>query len=331
MVAEFLARADAGDRRGAMARTRELAAGGVSPEEILATIAAVQYEVGLRWQAGMWTIAQEHAATAVSEAALTALPPADPAPPGAPRVALLCGDGEWHVLPVRLFAEQLERAGAVVHFFGGSVPPEHVVQTLPTLRVDAVAVSCTLCVNLPGTARTIAAAHACGLPALVGGAAVRGRPDRVRAIAGDASPVDAAEALAYVVRWRQDGRPTPPPRHGRGEGGALLQHLDAIVSDAYSSLAAAYPAVREYEDLRMQYLREDLAHHVRYLATAAEVGDPSIYVEMVVWLTDLLLARGIPVEAVLASIDVFTRVLTVRGFKDSIGVLERARSELLAP
>lgn len=331
LVKEFLARAEAGDRRGARVRVRELSSHGVAAEAILALIAAVQYEVGLRWQAGMWTVAQEHAATAVSEVAVAALPVASVPDVEAPRVGVVCADGEWHVLPARLFAEQLERTGVAVYFLGGSIPPGHLVETLPTLRLDALAVSCTMPLHLPGAGRTVAAAHACDVPVLLGGAAVSGRPERVAAVGGDALPDDSAEVAAYVDDWRTSGRPTPPPRRGPGHGGALLQQLGAIVVEALAELTKTYSAARDYSDEQLERTREDLAQHVRYLGVAEEIGDELIYVEMVAWLTDLLLARGVQLEAVIAGLDGLSRVLALRGLDHFKPVVQRARVELLRP
>lgn len=331
LVTEFLARAETGDRRGALARIRELVTGGMPVDGVLATLAATQYEVGLRWQAGMWTVAQEHAATAVCEAAVGGLPAPDPPPADAHRVAVVCGDGEWHVLPARLFAERLERRGLSVLFLGGSVPPSHLVETLPAHQLDAVAVSCTLSLNLPGAARTTAAAHACGLPALVGGVAVTGHPHRATAIGGDATPKDAAEAVAVLDRWQRDGRPALLRGRPRGEGGALLSQLDAIVTDIHTDLLDAYPAVRDYDEHQTELTLEDLAYHVRYLAAAEDIGDPSIYIDMVTWLTDLLLARNVPLEAMTATLEILQRVLTLRGFRRFTPVIEQAHESLLAP
>ena len=65
------------------------------------------------------------------------------------------------------------------------MPDDHLRRRLETRDVDLLAVSCTVPVNLSGAAKCVAAAHAVGLPVLVGGRAFAGRTQRADAIGAD--------------------------------------------------------------------------------------------------------------------------------------------------
>lgn len=65
--------------------------------------------------------------------------------------------------------------------------------------------------------------------------------------------------------------------------------LDKIVEEIFS----AYPSLYErYGENGKQRTREDNQHHLDYLQTAYEAGDPKLFVDYTMWLHELLSARG---------------------------------------
>ena len=104
---------------------------GVPAERVLLDLVApAQAEVGERWARNEWSVAQEHAATHISEQVVAAVAAhANPRPTGG-RVVVACMDGEWHALPPRLVAEVLRLRGWQVTFLGASVPAAHLVSYL---------------------------------------------------------------------------------------------------------------------------------------------------------------------------------------------------------
>ncbi|MBK3547832.1 B12-binding domain-containing protein, partial [Streptomyces sp. MBT60] len=98
---------------------------GWEPESILLDlIAPVQARVGEEWAANRFTVAQEHAATAINDRAIAALSHRTRTrPAGQPRrLAVACVDGEWHALPARLVAEVFRLRGWHVDYLGAQVP-----------------------------------------------------------------------------------------------------------------------------------------------------------------------------------------------------------------
>src|SRR5690606_8203008 len=108
-VEEYLAAVAVGDRAGALEVVRRLQHGGASPLTVMTDVVApAQQQVGELWATDAWSVAQEHAATAVSEAVLGLLGAQIPAPRDttAP-VVVSCVEQEWHALPALLVAEHL--------------------------------------------------------------------------------------------------------------------------------------------------------------------------------------------------------------------------------
>ncbi|MFP7478687.1 hypothetical protein [Terribacillus saccharophilus] len=65
--------------------------------------------------------------------------------------------------------------------------------------------------------------------------------------------------------------------------------LDKIVEEIF----AAYPSLYErYGENGKKRTREDNQHHLDYLQTAYEAGDPQLFVDYTIWLHELLSARG---------------------------------------
>lgn len=324
-MTEFVERLALGDRVGAVARTRELLDEGFTRADVRELVGRAQHEVGRLWQSNTWTVAQEHIATGISESVLLAVGASVDEPGDRGHVLVVCADGEWHLLPARLLAEELADAGFRVTFGGGSMPAEHLVDTVRDLTPDVVAVSCTLSLNLAGAARTVAAVHAAGRPALVGGAAFGTDPARASAVGADAWAGGVPDAVAVVERWVEEppaaGHPIP---RDRAEADRLHREEARLVEDAYQRLGGRFPELSRYSDWQVERTREDLGYHLRYLASAVLVGDDRIYLEMLPWLRELLTSRGVGERAVEVTVAVLRDVATAEGLTEVARILARA-------
>lgn len=316
----------AGDRPGAVSRALELLDEGYRRQDVRELIARAQLEVGRLWQSNTWSVAQEHIATGISESVLhaTATGRAPHAEGG--HVLVACAAGEWHVLPARLLAEELADAGFRVTFAGGSVPPQHLIDTVRSLAPDVVAVSCTLSLNLTGAARTIAAVHAAGRPALAGGAAFGADTRRAEAVGADAWAGDLAGAARIVAHLISAGEP-PADRRARPadrEVDRLSRAEERLVEAAYRGLGERFPDLAGYSPWQIERTREDIAYHLRYLASAVMVADDRVYLEMVAWLVDLLAARGVPARAVELTIELLAELAAAEELPESRRILDLA-------
>ena len=273
-------------------------------------LAGVQEQVGVRWQTQQWSVADEHAATAMVDLALTAAAiESTPTGEGVGEVLVACAEDEWHVLPARMFAEQLRQEGWDVAFVGASVPADHLGRYLRTVAPIGVAMSCSVPIHLPSARRTIAACHDAGFPVVVGGPAFATSPGRAEAVGADAWAPDARAASEVIASWAAEPPVLSVPAVDDAQGQAVLAARASIVEAAMVALAARYPPVTEYSPAQRARTREDFDYILRFVGAAMVVDDESIVTEFATWLSSVLTARGLPPTIV---------PLSVRTLHDSV-------------
>ena len=267
----FRALADA-DPAAATDLVMELLESGSSLKEIVEEVVApAQTLVGELWERGEWSVAQEHAATAVTEAAVSALwvMTARRQLGGGPRVAVACAEGEWHQLPPRLAAALAAEAGADVTALGPSMPADHLRRRLQVGDLDVLALSCTVPTNLVGATRCVSAAHAVGLPVVVGGSAFAGRPQRATAVGADLL-ADAPERLAEL----------PPPV---GDDAVVPQEAlrldaapDTTVDELLARIVTVHPELADLSPAHRDRTREDVRWILRFTGAAVLTDDATM-------------------------------------------------------
>lgn len=266
------------------------------PRIISEVLGPAQVRVGELWQQGDWSVADEHAATAITEVATLALGHA--ARPQAAsqqrHVVVVCPEGEWHTLPARMTAVVAASPEARVTVLGPSLPGDQLARRLAGGDVDLLALSCTMPTNLLGAARSIAVAHEHNIPVLVGGRAFGDTPLRAHALGADAWSNDAAALLG-----------PPPGRTGQSVEPALdvlmLDTVDAAVVElAYARMVAAFPRLAAMTAEQQTRTREDFVWMARHAAAALLADDPRIVDELLLWLRSLLAGR-VPAQVLTTS------------------------------
>lgn len=273
-----------------------------TPLQVIAAevLVPAQVRVGRLWQNGTWGVADEHAATAVTEFALNALLSA--AGPrlsstgqlDAPHVLVSCAETEWHTLPARMAGLAAMVTGARVTFLGPSMPAEHLGRRLQAGDVDVLALSCTIPTNLLGAARCVAAAHDAGVPVIVGGRAFGENPQRAFAIGADVFAT-ADELLGSTV----------PDLAGREidiSTEALLLDTtgSATVEIAYERMVSLFPRLAAMTPFQQARTREDMQWMARFAGAAVLTGDPTVLDDFLSWLCSLLDGK-VPATVVAAS------------------------------
>jgi methanogenic corrinoid protein MtbC1 len=157
-----------------------MGAGLTTPALYQRVIVPAMHEIGLLWERGAITVADEHLATALTNRVLAALRPA-PAEPTAPRVgqALLATvEGERHALGLRMAADLLEDAGYETLYLGADVPTDALLRAVESFSPDLLALAATmpdLTSRMEEIAAEVRRAHP-GLGLLIGG---QGAPPRI--------------------------------------------------------------------------------------------------------------------------------------------------------
>lgn len=271
-------------------------------------LAPAQVRAGELWRSGRWSVADEHAATSITEGALAALTYAATPRRGSHtrHVAVACVEGEWHSLPARMAAAIAGASGEVrVTMLGPSIPVEHLHSRLSQGDIDVLALSCSLPTNLVGAARCIAAAHDLGTPVIVGGRGFGGSAHRAQAIGADrwtADPTVLSGATPGLV-----GR----DRDVAGEVLCLDAVDEAVLDEAYDRIAAVFPSMSSMTSFQHARTREDLGWIVRHTASALLTDDATIVEDLLTWLCQLL-QGSVPAAVITGSARVLAGVLEQR-------------------
>lgn len=296
----FLSALERADRAAALILVEELAAAGADPVAVLEdVVCAAQLEVGRRWQRGDWSVAQEHAATAISDAAVGAVAlradgrsTSAAAAPG--HVVVACVEEEWHALPARIVAEALRLHGWRTTFLGASTPPMHLASYLHEVAPDAVALSCSLATGLPRARRMIEAAHDAGVRVLAGGPGFGADGALALRLGADAWAPTARAAAAVLARIPPVRRELPVLDHpGLDEHAELAVRRAELVDEAHRRLADRFPPLRSFDARQTARTREDLGHIVDFLGAASFADEPAIFRRFTSWLQEVLVARGV--------------------------------------
>ncbi|WP_411105326.1 B12-binding domain-containing protein [Streptomyces sp. cmx-4-9] len=335
MVDRMWAAVLAGDERTATAVVRQALDDGADPEQVLLdVIARVQGRVGEEWAANNITVAQEHAATAINERAVTVVTehPAARTEPSRGRVLVACVDGEWHGLPARLVAEVLKLRGWHVDYLGAHVPTPHLVAHIHRTGPDVIALSSSIPTRLPTAHATITACQAAGTPVLAGGAAFGPDGEYARLLGADAW---APDARAAADRLEHHPLPRPQPDHqpiddlphlADQEYTMVARTRPQLVRTVFTALQEQYPAMRGYDEAQRERTAEDLAHIVEFLGVALYTGDEALFSRFLLWTASILQARGVPAQSLPPALNILEREL--KDFPRATDILRHATARL---
>jgi len=204
-----------GRREQAGKAVRQALEGGKSLQEIyLEVFEPSLKELGRLWAEGQVDVAREHF---FSESTLTFMAQLlARAETGARRsrgrsCLSLSVCRENHLIGMRMVADLLELDGWTSLFLGGDVCTQHILRALSNTRVELLAVSVTLPEHLGYAAELVRALRSSvphqDVKVLVGGQALQRDKNLWRAVGGDGTAADAAEAVRTANRLLEAGRP----------------------------------------------------------------------------------------------------------------------------
>ena len=210
----YLAALRQGDRHAAYRALDEALDGGRELSQVyLDVVQPAMREIGRLWQEDELTVAEEHLATAITEAAMSRMFERvfvwrDVR---TPRLLAACAEEERHQMGLRMLCDLLELAGWETTYLGASVPIESLVDLITKHQPDAVAISATIAPHVPRVREAIRAIRAATLPRqpviAVGGRVFLGDPSLAERLGADLTAADADEAVRLLdARLRRDPR-----------------------------------------------------------------------------------------------------------------------------
>ena len=262
-------------------------------------LARAQRTAGEKWMSGEWTVADEHAATSVTDQALTVVAPPRPKSRTGLHVVVACAEGEWHTLPARMAGELLRGDDLDVSILGPSIPVDHLRRHLSSTAPDVLALSATMPVNLIGAARSIAAAREEGIPVVVGGAAWGQGQQRARALGAHLRLDDPREIPDLLDELR--ALEPPPLAEIPAEARWLDDLPQEFVLAAFGRQCADNAWMARMDERQRTESQKDLRWIARYTAAALACDDPTVVAELLDWLLALLVPRGVPAGPVVDS------------------------------
>lgn len=156
-------------------------------------------EVGARWARNEITVAEEHRATALAQAALSRTT-FGARPSGARTVVVACVEGNLHSLGARVVADAFEADGWNVEYLGADVPTRDLIAFARTREVNLIALSIALPTHIAAAKGAVEALRRSFGPdcprIIVGGKPARDFARGVGSIAADAVYMDAASGVS---------------------------------------------------------------------------------------------------------------------------------------
>ncbi|GAB3080912.1 cobalamin-dependent protein [Nocardioides zeae] len=246
-----------------------------------------QRRVGSLWAADEWTVAREHAATAVNEQVVQHLrrrirswrdDAAVRAARGTPPLLVVCAEREWHALPALMLTARLESEGYAVAYLGADVSTLALQRAIADHEPRVTLVSASLSSSLVFVRRHVETATASGVPVVVGGAAFDPAGLRARRIGATAQALDPADVGSLLATLPRRVPAVPPLRTDAArEAFALLAavgpHTDAVTQRVARRGGPGTTAVLD-----------QVPHVLGALAAALLTDDASIVSETRTWL-----------------------------------------------
>jgi methanogenic corrinoid protein MtbC1 len=197
----FVAALLAGDRRAAFAVVDEALDAGTHLRELyLEVFQPALREIGRLWESNRITVADEHLATAITQAAMARLYERlfATSETGGRLLLAACADSERHEVGLRMLCDVLEMEGWDTVFLGPTVPIPDLVKMVRERKPDVVALSASIGPHLARVRAAVEALRAGlgdGAPLIaVGGRAFHDDPSLAAQVGADFTADDAVEA-----------------------------------------------------------------------------------------------------------------------------------------
>lgn len=313
-----------GDEAAAHAVAAAAVARGVGVEDVLGLVTAAQLRVGELWADNDLSVAQEHAATAVSEAVVRRLTEQTVEPAEGSVVLVACVEREWHALPALVLAQVLRGHGLRVDYLGANASRDGLVNSIVDLGPRAVLLSASLTSSLFRVRRQVETVRGTGTPVVVGGRAFDPQGVRARRLGATAYAATPADLVALLPTLPRHVAFAPALRHpAAAEARSLQASAEELSRDVDRTLRATLglspDALGADPDDWRVVLTGFVPHVVDCVTGALLTEDPTVVAETHEWLRRVLAGRGAPPDAVAALWQALRQAL--HDYPEALGIL----------
>jgi methanogenic corrinoid protein MtbC1 len=170
-------------------------------------IQPAMYEVGNLWQKNLISVAQEHLATAISQAVMAeAFSQAEFAEPNGHRALFANIEANHHALGLRMVADAFETSGWETRCLGTNVPSATIISQIDAMKPDLIGISASLpsqFVALSKLIEMVTAEFGQQRPfIMLGGLAINSMPGIAEHLRADISAADAEAACRIAAEFR---------------------------------------------------------------------------------------------------------------------------------
>jgi DNA-binding transcriptional MerR regulator len=249
---------------------------------LIALISEGLNEIGLAWQAGEVTVAQEHFAANATVQKINQLIAALPEPRLDQRILIACPSAEEHYLPALITSYLMKQAGWNAVYLGPNLPGGDIPRLVTAAQIDYAILVGTQLATAGELAKMIDDLLTRGVPSFYGG-----RVFVINELLRDFMPGiylgDSLEQLPQ--RFAQlIHESAPPARKPRNES---LASLSALISKNQEQLAAQLLQSLEDKGIDLRPHLIDAAHSLMpALSVAAQFGELALLDSELNWLGD---------------------------------------------
>ena len=172
----------------------------------LGVVQPALYKIGLLWERGEISVADEHLATAIVGRIMAAMyPKFAHVSHDKGEAVLACSPNEYHELGSRIVADLLEISGWNVAFLGASTPAEELMKLLRAKKPFLLGVSVAMSFNLGNTSKLLETIRKdpalSSTKVVLGGLALSTAPGLWKELGADGFARDGNEAIEIANEW----------------------------------------------------------------------------------------------------------------------------------
>lgn len=175
----------------------------------LGVIQPAMYEIGVGWEMGNLTVAQEHLASAIIARIMSSLYQNHVLSNEQPqrKAVVTAAPNEFHETGAHIIADFLEMHGWDVYYLGANIPVQDLRKLLLEKRPFLLAVSVTMPYNLAGVSEIVKAAREKpmnNIKIMVGGISFNLEPRLFEKVGADGWAANARDAVQLAQKWYEE-------------------------------------------------------------------------------------------------------------------------------